>query len=56
MVMLVIPPACVDGGLDNTVGHANAQNGECVPEATHENHMAHIPNPFKTKWKHKYSS
>jgi hypothetical protein len=24
MVMLVIPPACVDGSLDNTVGHANA--------------------------------
>jgi hypothetical protein len=24
MVMLVIPPACVDGGLDNTVGHADA--------------------------------
>jgi hypothetical protein len=24
MVMFVIPSACVDGGLDNTVGHANA--------------------------------
>jgi hypothetical protein len=53
MVMFVIPSACVDGGLDNTVGHADAYNGECVPEATHENHMAHIPNPFKIKWKHK---
>jgi hypothetical protein len=24
MVMLVIPPACVDGSLDNTVSHADA--------------------------------
>jgi hypothetical protein len=24
MMMLVIPPARVDGGLDNTVGHADA--------------------------------
>jgi hypothetical protein len=53
MVMFVIPFGCINGRFDNTVGHTNAQDGESVPETTHENHMAHIPDPFKTKWKHK---
>ena len=46
----------IDGGLNDAVRHADAQNRECVPQPSHEDHMTHIPNPFKVKWKHNLPS
>jgi len=56
MVMVAIILGCIDGSLDDTVGHTNAQYGECIPQAAHENHMAHVPDPFKIKREHTSSS
>jgi len=56
MVMVAIILGCIDGSLDNTVGHTNAQYGEGIPQAAHENHMPHVPDPFKIKRKHNLSS
>lgn len=43
-------------GFNNAVGHANAKNGQRVPESTHKHHVGHIPDPFKIKRKHTSSS
>jgi len=56
MVMFAILLGCINGGLDDAVGHTNTQNGQCIPETTHKNRMAHIPDPFKIKGKHNLSS
>jgi hypothetical protein len=54
--MFAIFLGCIYGGLDNTVGHTDAQNGQCKPETAHKNHMPHVPDPFKIKRKHLLSS
>jgi hypothetical protein len=56
MVMFAIFLGCINGGLDNAVGHANAQNGQRIPETAHKNRMPHVPDPFKIKRKHLLSS
>ena len=54
--MFAISLGCVNRGFNDAVSHTNAYNGECIPEASHENRMAHVPNPFKIKGKHNLSS
>jgi hypothetical protein len=56
MVMFAIFLGCINGSLDNAVGHTNAQNGQCIPESAHKNRMRHVPDPFKIKRKHLLSS
>jgi hypothetical protein len=50
--MTVLFPEKVNDGLDNTVGHTETDNREGKVEASHENHMGHVPHPFKVKRKH----
>jgi hypothetical protein len=54
--MFAIFLGCINGGFDNTVGHTNADNGQCIPETAHKNRMPHVPDPFKIKRKHLLSS
>lgn len=51
-VLTVLSPNKVNDGLDNTVGHTETDNREGKVEASHENHMGHVPHPFKIKRKH----
>ena len=54
--MFAIFLGCINGGFDNTVGHTNAYNDQCIPETAHKNRMPHVPDPFKIKRKHLLSS
>ncbi len=56
MVMFAIFLRCFNGGFDNTIGHTNAYNGQCIPETAHKNRMPHVPDPLKIKRKHLLSS
>lgn len=40
----------IDHGFDDTKSHPHPNNAERIPEAAVKHQVAHIPNPFKTKW------
>jgi hypothetical protein len=46
----------VDHGLDYTVGHADTDDVQGVPETAMKYHVAGVPDPFKTERKHVFSS
>jgi hypothetical protein len=46
----------VDNCFDNAVGHADANDIQGVPQPAMKNHVAGIPDPFKTERKHNFSS
>ena len=45
----------IQDSLNNTICHAGTKDTNGIPESTKKNHMPHIPDPFKTKWKHNIS-
>ena len=47
---------CIDDGFDDTVGHADPDDVQGIPQAAMKDHVAGVPNPFKTEGKHNYSS
>jgi len=46
----------VPGRFADAVGHTGAKDTHGIPESAKENGMSDVPNPFKTKWKHKVFS
>lgn len=45
----------INGSLYNDISHTGSKDGDGIPEPTHENNMANVPDPFKIKWKHNIS-
>ena len=45
----------IQNSFNNTKCHAGTKDANGIPESTKKNHMPHIPDPFKTKWKHNIS-
>ena len=45
----------IQNSFNNTICHAGTKDTNGIPESTKKNHMPHIPDPFKTKWKHNIS-
>lgn len=45
----------IQDSFNNTKCHAGTKDTNSIPESTKKNHMPHIPDPFKTKWKHNIS-
>ncbi len=43
-------------GFYNNICHTKADDPQGIPQASHEDHVAHIPYPFKLKRKHYISS
>ena len=56
MVIVVFPFYRIAGRLNDAIGHADTDDGQGIMQTAVEHHVRHIPNPFKTKWKHIFSS
>jgi hypothetical protein len=56
ILMVVVIFALVEVGIVKSLAdaksHADAYDGQSVPESAHKDHVGHIPHPFKTKRKH----
>ena len=45
----------IQDSFNNTICHAGTKNTNGIPESAEKDCMSHIPDPFKTKWKHNIS-
>jgi hypothetical protein len=54
MVLAVFTFAGINSGFNNTVGDAEAEYGQCVPQPPMKHHMSCVPDPFKVKRKHAF--
>ena len=52
VVMATFTISRIQNGLDNAERHTGPQDAKRIPQAPHKNHMGHIPDPLKIKWKH----
>jgi hypothetical protein len=52
VVMTTLTISRIHNGFDNAERHTSPQNAKRIPQAPHKNHMGHIPDPLKIKWKH----
>ena len=43
-------------GLDHAEGHTDSDDIQCEPQTAVEQYVPYVPNPFKRKWKHLFSS
>jgi hypothetical protein len=50
LVVAALTLLAIDDRLDHTIGHAQSDDVQGIPQSPVKNEVSGIPNPFKTKW------